>query len=316
VDDLLVTAATVADLAAFGAYLKSVYPETKTSTGAVLNYLGMSLDFTASGKVAVTMKNCVDDILAGSGVSKGRTTPATASLFDVRDAPKATDAEAKRFHSIVAKLLYVAKRVRMDCLTAVAFLTTRVQACDTDDLAKLERVLGYVFATRERGIVLHIGAKFAVSAYIDAAYGVHTSSGKSHTGCVMVLGQARPISCKSTKQKIVTKSSTEAELVALSDSATHALHLRNFMMAQGYHMGPATIYQDNLSCMALVRRGGPGSERSRHINIRYFWVQERVNSGELEVVHLGTEKMFANCLTKPVQGAQFACERKGLTNWD
>jgi hypothetical protein len=67
--------------------------------------------------------------------------------------------------------------------------------------------------------------------------------------------------------------------------------------------------------MALVKRGGPGSERSRHINIRHFWVAERVTAGEVIVEHLGTNLMFANALTKPVQGVQFVRERHGLTNW-
>lgn len=86
-------------------------------------------------------------------------------------------------------------------------------------------------------------------------------------------------------------------------------------MAQGYELGPVVIYQDNLSCMALMRRGGPGSERSRHINIRHFWLSERIKSGEVTVEHLGTAEMMANVLTKPVQGAQFEKERAGLTNW-
>jgi hypothetical protein len=130
-----------------------------------------------------------------------------------------------------------------------------------------------------------------------------------------VLGDAGCILAKSTKQKIVTKSSTEAELVGLSDTASLAIHLRNFVLAQGYDVGPAIIYQDNLSCMALMKRGGPGSERSRHINIRHFWLCEKVKDGEVVIEHLGTKGMFANVLTKPVQGAQFALERRGLTNW-
>ena len=154
-----------------------------------------------------------------------------------------------------------------------------------------------------------------VKAYIDAAYGVHQDSGKSHTGCVIVLGAGGPLLAKSSKQKIVTKSSTEAELVGLSDTATLAIHLRNFVLDQGYEIGPAVVYQDNMSCMALMKRGGPGSERSRHINIRHFWLSERVDKGEVVIEHLGTEEMFANVLTKPVQGAQFAKERMGLTNW-
>jgi len=94
-----------------------------------------------------------------------------------------------------------------------------------------------------------------VKTYIDAAYGVHTSNGKSHTGCAIVLGEGGPVYNKSTKQKIVTKYSTEAELVALSDSVSQSIHMRNFLIAQGYVMGPVIVYQDNMSCMALVKKG-------------------------------------------------------------
>ena len=76
--------------------------------------------------------------------------------------------------------------------------------------------------------------------------------------------------CKSAKQQIVTKSSTEAELVALSDSANQALYVRNFIINQGHSCGPVTIYRDNMSCMALIDRGRSAAERTRYIAIRYF----------------------------------------------
>jgi len=136
-----------------------------------------------------------------------------------------------------------------------------------------------------------------VKGYVDAAYGVRTMSGKSHTGCVIVVGDAGPVYVKSAKQKIVTKASTEAELVGLSDAAGQVLHTRNCVGAQGYDTGPAILYQDNLSCMALIKRGGPCSERSRHINIRHFWLKERVDGQEVIVEHLRTDKMFANALS-------------------
>ena len=170
--------------------------------------------------------------------------------------------------------------------------------------------------SRHRGIALRIGDHMEVRAFIDAAYGVHTSSGRSHTGCAIVVGSAGPVYVKSNKQKIVTKSSTEAELVALSDTASQAIHLRNFVIAQGYDLGPVVIYQDNLSCMALMKKGGPCSDRSRHINIRHFWLKERVDGKEVTIQHLGTAEMFSNALTKPVQDAQFIRERHGLTNWE
>jgi hypothetical protein len=120
---------------------------------------------------------------------------------------------------------------------------------------------------------------------------------------------------KSTKQKIVSKSSTEAELLALSDSASQAIWVANFINAQGYDVGPVVLHQDNMSCMALVKRGSPASERSRHIDIRYFWVKQLVDGKAAVVRHLATELMHANVMTKAVQGKQFIDERDRLTNW-
>jgi hypothetical protein len=64
-----------------------------------------------------------------------------------------------------------------------------------------------------------------------------------------------------------------------------------------------------------MKRGGSGSERSCHINIRHFWLCEKVRDGEVVIEHV-CEKMFANALTKPVQGKQFVQERRGLAKWD
>jgi hypothetical protein len=65
-----------------------------------------------------------------------------------------------------------------------------------------------------------------------------------------------------------------------------------------------------------MMRCGPGSEHSRHINIRHFWLCEIVTDGEVVIEHLRTTGMFANALTKPMQGQEFIQERRGLTNWD
>jgi hypothetical protein len=316
IDDILVTALDSDDLDNLVKYIKSVWNEITVKRGDIIDYLAMTFDFTTSDEVKITMDNTISNILNDCGINEERSTPATSALFDVRDAPKLSIVDAAYFRSFVAKVLYVAKRVKPECLTAVAFLSTRVEVCDIDDLAKLHRLLGYLRSSRHRGIALKIGEYMDVNAYIDASYGVHTTTGRSHTGCAIVVGHAGPVYVKSSKQKIVTKSSTEAELVALSDTASQVIHLRNFIIAQGYDVGPAVIYQDNLSCMALMKKGGPCSDRSRHINIRHFWLKERIDDHEVIVQHLGTESMFANMLTKPVQGAQFIRERHGLTNWE
>ena len=220
------------------------------------------------------------------------------------------------FHRIVEKLLYVAKRIRPECLTAVSFLSTRVTKCDEDDVEKLRRLVRYIRKTKDLGLVLRPGvAGISVRLFVDASFGVH-ADGKSHTGSCVVIGDVGAVHCRSVKQQIVSKSSTEAELIGLSDSANQGLFVRTFLLAQGYStVGPVTIYQDNMSCMALLRRGKSGSERTRHIAIRYFWVKERVVINEVVIEHKGTKEMYANVLTKPLQGAQFVYERECLTCW-
>lgn len=319
VDDLLVTCEDRNELDAVQRFLADRFGDVTVHRGGVINYVGMTFDLASRpGICEVTMNGMTDDLVASSGVTRARATPAADNLFEVRDdADRLVGNDEVFFRTYTMKLLYLAKRVRPECLTAVAFLTTRTQACDSDDMGKLHRVIGYLYGCPHRGIALDIGSEGPnVRSYIDAAYGVHTRSGKSHTGSVIVLGNQGPVYVSSSKQKIVTKSSTEAELVGLSDAATQALHTRHFIEAQGYATAPLTIYQDNMSCMSLIKRGGPCSQRSRHISIRRFWLKERVDGGEVVIRHMATGDMVANILTKPVQGMQFLKERQGLTNWD
>jgi len=199
------------------------------------------------------------------------------------------------FHSTTAKLLYLSKRARPDILLPVSFLTTRVQSPNKDDWGKLQRVLKYLNGTRDLGICLRADSPTNLTAHIDASYGVHID-GKSHSGMCVSLG-AGPILVKSSKQKIVTKSSTEAELIALSDLSSLVIWSRDFLIAQGESVGPATIGQDNQSTMALADRGASVSERTRHINIRHYWVKDRVSSGEIQIIYTPTDEMVAEAIS-------------------
>jgi hypothetical protein len=148
--------------------------------------------------------------------------------------------------------------MRLECFVTVASLTTRFHNVDADDMGNLKRLLGYLRVTPNRGVVLRVGNIMFVRAFIDASYRMHASSVKTRTGCASVLGEAWVLSARFSKQKIMTKFNTKEELVGLSDSAAQATNLKNFVSEQGYSVGPYFIYQDNLSCMALVKRGGPG----------------------------------------------------------
>ena len=314
VDDLIITSTDQNMIDELCRGLKGRYGEITRHDGPILNYLGMVFDLSHCGEVRMHMKGYTMDTIQYAGVHGRARTPATNGLFDTREgAELVLEPVRVWFHSVVANLSYLAKRAKPECLTAVAYLATRVTKCMGDDVEKLRRVLKYVADTVERGVVFRPGKLgLCVRVFIDAAYGVH-SDGRSHTGSCVVIGDVGAVHCKSSKQSIVTKSSTEAELIALSDSANQGLYVRNFLLSQGYKVGPVTIYQDNTSCMTLVDRGRSGAERTRHIGIRNFWIRERVELGEAVVVHKGAKEMYANALTKPLQGAQFVYERECLT---
>jgi hypothetical protein len=137
-------------------------------------------------------------------------------------------------------------------------------------MSKLARVLSYLKCTRDRGVLLHIGdGEMVVRAHVDAAYGVR-SDGKAHTGCTMTVGQAGASYFRSAKQKIVTKSGTEAELVAASDSANVPIHIARFLRAQGYTIPSVILYQDNKSVITQFQRGYSTSDLTKHISLLYF----------------------------------------------
>ena len=91
----------------------------------------------------------------------------------------------------------------------------------------------YSDTSENRGLPECASADMIIRVYVDAAYGVHIHDGKSHSGAYTVLGAGGPLEAKSGNQKNFTKSSTEAELVALSNHADRGINLRNFLAGQG-----------------------------------------------------------------------------------
>jgi len=116
-----------------------------------------------------------------------------------------------KFHTIVAKLLYLSKRARPDILLAVSYLTTRVICATAGDVEKLLRCLEYLHKTKTLVFSLKCNDYLDLMTYIDASYGTHEDR-KSHSGVVIMAGKAF-ICGYSRKQRVNTKSSCEAELV-------------------------------------------------------------------------------------------------------
>jgi len=286
------------------------------SKGKVHEYLGMTIDYSENGKVIFRMDDYIDRMLdeAPDDMKGGAVTPAASYLFQVnKNAEKLDGKTADLFHHLVAKLLYLCKRVRPDFQTAVAFLTTRVSNPDVDDYKKLARCIRYIQDTRHLFLRLEAGADGRIRWWVDASFAVHPDM-RSHTGAVMSLGKGAAYSM-STRQKINTKSSTKAELVGVDDAMPNIIWTRNFLQAQGYEVQDNVVYQDNQSAMLLERNGRASSgKRTRHVDIRYFFVTDRINGGEMRIEYCPTDEMDADVLTKPLQGSAFRKFRSRILN--
>ena len=92
------------------------------------------------------------------------------------------------------------------------------------------------------------------------------------------------------------------------------LWTRNFLERQGHPQPPALIYQDNMSTIQLIENGRSNSERTRHIDVRFFFLHDRQRTGDVEIKYLPTERMITDILTKPLQGELFRQLRKELLN--
>ena len=119
------------------------------------------------------------------------------------------------------------------------------------------------------------------------------------------------------KQKLNTRSSTEAELVAVNNIIVMVLWTQLFLEAQGYKVEKNIIHQDNKSAILLEKNGRRSAgKRTKALNVQYFFVTDQVDKGILDILYCPTDEMIGDFMTKPLQGKKykvFEREIMGLT---
>ena len=325
VDDLLITCPSNTVILKFISFLRDRYKELTVNDGRLHTYLGMNFEFR-TGRVRVSMDSHVADMVntfvssfGGDMPTRVISSPSTADLFTSPkdgDSPLLGGADKDSFHTIVAKGLFIAKRVRPDILAPISFLSGRVQDPTISDQIKLRRMIHYLHQTNTAGIVLdvHDGRRPDITAWVDSSFGTHLN-GAGQTGYVISLGGG-PIMASSCKQKHVTTSSGECELAGLYESSTGVVWTRDFILEQGFKMGPARILHDNTSAITLAEKGFSSSKRSRHFHIKHLFIADRIKDGEFMLEHCEGKKMRADILTKGISGGLFTGLAKEMMNDD
>ena len=168
----------------------------------------------------------------------------------------------------------------------------------------LKRILRYLNKTKDFALMYDGGADGNLKIYCDADWAGDLDGRRSTTGwAVMMCGAATNWKCE--LQKIIALSSTEAELVALSEAVKEAIwqrRLHDFLNPEPRCTNPhdpIVVHEDNQGAIALAqhdRRHG----RTKHIDVKYFYVRHLIASGIVKLTYVPTGDQLADMLTKPL----------------
>ena len=306
VDDLKISCRNPKVIDAIITKLNKRYGQTSPLTitrGKVHDYLGMTIDYSEPWRVIFTMYDYINEVIESlpKEMKGSSASPAGDHLFKTNEeCPKLNSEAHEAFHHYTAQLLFLSKRARPNLQTAVAFLCTRVHEPDLDDQKKLTRVMKYLQSTAHLPLILGLDGKGNIYWSVDAAFAVHSDM-RGHTGAHMSMGHGT-IVAMSSKQKMNTRSSTEAELVGVDQPLLLILWSRLFSEAQGMNIHDNILYQDNESAIQMERNGKAScTKRTKHIEIRYFYITDKVKSGEINIEHCPTKEMIGDYFTGAVQ---------------
>jgi hypothetical protein len=201
------------------------------------------------------------------------------------------------FQSAVGSLMYLMVATRPDLPYAVHAVSQFMSSPGEEHLAAVKRILRYVQGTMTHKLVLGGDIKeVQLVGYTDADWGANDLNRRSISGYCFKLGLG-VVSWSSKKQTSVALSSTEAEYMALTQASKEAIWIRRLLAELGRPEETVVINVDNQSCVALAKNPEHHA-RTKHIDIQYHFIREKVEEATVKLEFCPTEKMVADVLTK------------------
>jgi hypothetical protein len=215
------------------------------------------------------------------------------------------------YKEAIGALLYLANCSRPDIAFAVSVLARASNEPTKRHWAGIKQVLRYLARTQDYGLLYQRGDNSGrnvewftddIYGFADAGYLSDPHKARSQTGYVFLSADG-PISWKSTKQTLTATSTNQSELIALYEASRECVWLRRFVKFIREGLGikkklpPTKIYEDNTACIAQVRQGYIKSDRTKHIDPKFFFTHD-LNGKEIDVKPVASDKNLADLFTK------------------
>jgi hypothetical protein len=164
----------------------------------------------------------------------------------------------------------------------------------------VRHTLRYVSATAYYGLFYEVNTELQVHGYIDADWAGSISDKKSTSGFMFSFGSV-VVTWSSMKQPTVALSSTEAEYRGAAMATCEVAWPRKLLGDLGLHVDrQVVIYCDNLSSIQLVRNP-MFHARTKHIEVHYHFIREKVLAGEIDLIYVNTEDQVVDIFTEVLE---------------
>ncbi|XP_065632023.1 uncharacterized mitochondrial protein AtMg00810-like [Quercus suber] len=177
-------------------------------------------------------------------------------------------------------------------------------------LIAAKRILRYINGTLHFGVFLQHGP-LSLSAFSDSDWAGDPFDRRSTTGFLVYLGY-NPITWSAKKQETVSRSSTESEYRALASTAAELSWIRQILKDLGIFLPSSpTLWCDNVSALAIASNP-VFHARTKHVEVDYHFVRERVLRRDLQVKYVATGDQYADIFTKSLSTARFCFLRSKI----
>jgi hypothetical protein len=278
-------------------------------------FLQMSVERDRSRRLLVLrQQRHVDQLVQASGLGTAcpKSLPMITGIYNDPIGEEITDpAVVSQYRSLVGAVMHISNFTRPDVAFAVSYLARFMHRPTASLFARVQDLICYLKGTASYGLYLGgASPQCPLYAYCDSDYANCREDRRSVTGLVVKCGVGS-ICWKSAKQPTVSRSTAEAEYIAAGEVAKEVQYVH--ALAQGMQLDPGCIPIgiDNRAALFLVE-DPVSAARTKHIDVVYHHVRERVKCRQMEFEPIATELNVSDIFTKPLAVDTFAKHRSGL----